>query len=254
MLKAKITALGCYTPPGVLTNQDLEKLVKTNDQWIMERVGIREQHIADASIATSGSGDRRRAMRTPATRFRARPELNTIIVCTVTPDMFFPFDRLHCTARVGSTLRMGFRSPVRPVPGCVYGLDDGARLIAEGAQSRSPRHRRRYRRPELSMTTRVARPACFSATAWAAMLIEPTENGDDSGFIDFIEEIDGAGGDFLKMPAGGSRMPASHETVDQRLHYVHQEGQQVFKYAKFREMFEVGRDLIQRNGLLGLTT
>jgi 3-oxoacyl-[acyl-carrier-protein] synthase-3 len=80
------------------------------------------------------------------------------------------------------------------------------------------------------------------------MLLEPAEDGDHSGFIDFLGEIDGSGGDFLKMPAGGSRLPASHETVDRRQHYVHQEGQQVFKYA-VRKMYEVCRDLLQRNGL-----
>jgi 3-oxoacyl-[acyl-carrier-protein] synthase-3 len=82
-----------------------------------------------------------------------------------------------------------------------------------------------------------------------AMLIEPASEGDDgSGFIDFLGEIDGSGGDFLKMPAGGSRQPASHETVDRKLHFVHQEGSQVFKYAS-RKMHEVCRDLLERNGL-----
>jgi 3-oxoacyl-[acyl-carrier-protein] synthase-3 len=81
------------------------------------------------------------------------------------------------------------------------------------------------------------------------MLIEATDEGNDGpGFIDFLGEVDGSGGDFLKMPAGGSRRPASHETVDQRLHFVHQEGGQVFKYAS-RKMFEVCRDLLERNHL-----
>jgi 3-oxoacyl-[acyl-carrier-protein] synthase-3 len=81
-----------------------------------------------------------------------------------------------------------------------------------------------------------------------AMLIEPGAEGEDFGFIDFLGEVDGSGGDFLKMPAGGSRRPASHETVDQRLHYVHQDGGQVFKYA-VRKMYEVCRDLLARNGV-----
>src|SRR6185437_6483294 len=81
-------------------------------------------------------------------------------------------------------------------------------------------------------------------------LIEPTEDGEDSGYIDFLGEIDGSGGDALKMPAGGSRMPATHETVEKRMHFVHQEGQQVFKYA-VRKMYEVCRDLLERNGLKG---
>jgi 3-oxoacyl-[acyl-carrier-protein] synthase-3 len=81
-----------------------------------------------------------------------------------------------------------------------------------------------------------------------AMLIEPTEDGEDTGFVDFLGEVDGSGGDYLKMPAGGSRMPASHDTVEQRLHYVKQDGAQVFKYA-VRKMYEVSRELIARNGL-----
>jgi 3-oxoacyl-[acyl-carrier-protein] synthase-3 len=81
-----------------------------------------------------------------------------------------------------------------------------------------------------------------------AMLLEAAEDGEDAGFVDFLGEIDGSGAEFLKMPAGGSRMPPSHETVDKRLHYVHQEGQQVFKYA-VRKMYEVCRDLLARNGV-----
>jgi 3-oxoacyl-[acyl-carrier-protein] synthase-3 len=81
-----------------------------------------------------------------------------------------------------------------------------------------------------------------------AMLLEPAEEGENFGFIDFLGEIDGSGGDYLKMPAGGSRLPASHETVEQRLHFVKQDGQQVFKYA-VRKMYETARDLLARNGL-----
>src|SRR6202040_1715872 len=93
-------------------------------------------------------------------------------------------------------------------------------------------------------------PICDGA---GAMLVEPTADGDGDahlGYIDFLGEVDGSGGDFLKMPAGGSRMPATHETIDNRMHYVHQEGQQVFKYA-VRKMYEVCRDLLDRNGLTG---
>jgi 3-oxoacyl-[acyl-carrier-protein] synthase-3 len=83
-----------------------------------------------------------------------------------------------------------------------------------------------------------------------AMLLEASDDGEDAGFIDFLGEIDGSGADALKMPAGGSRMPPSHETVEKRLHYVHQDGQQVFKYA-VRKMFETCRDVLNRNGLTG---
>jgi 3-oxoacyl-[acyl-carrier-protein] synthase-3 len=245
LLKAKITALGCYTPPGVLTNQDLEKLVETNDQWIMERVGIRERHIADPGMATSDMAIA--AARCALSQRGVDPaEVNTIIICTVTPDMFFPSTACLVQNALGARGAWGFDLSAA-CSGFVYGLTTGAHLVAAGT------HRKVLVIGADTMSRIIDytdRATCvLFGDGAGAMLLEPAEDGDgDYGYIDFLGEIDGSGGDFLKMPAGGSRMPASHETVDRRLHYVHQEGQQVFKYA-VRKMFEVCTALLERNGL-----
>jgi 3-oxoacyl-[acyl-carrier-protein] synthase-3 len=245
LLKAKITALGCYTPPGVLTNKDLEKLVETNDKWIMERVGIRERHIADPGMATSDMAIL--AARCALSQRGVDPaEVNTIIVCTVTPDMFFPSTACLVQNGLGARGAWGFDLSAA-CSGFVYGLTTGAHLVAAGTHQKVLVIGADTMSRVIDYTDRAT--CVLFGDGAGAMLLEPAENGDsDYGFIDFMGEIDGSGGEFLKMPAGGSRMPASHETVDRRLHYVHQEGQQVFKYA-VRKMFEVCRDLLQRNGL-----
>jgi 3-oxoacyl-[acyl-carrier-protein] synthase III len=245
LLKAKITALGCYTPPGVLTNKDLEKLVDTNDQWIMERVGIRERHIADPGMATSDMAIA--AARCALAQRGVDPaDVNTIIICTVTPDMFFPSTACLVQNALGARGAWGFDLSAA-CSGFVYGLTTGAHLVAAGT------HRKVLVIGADTMSRIIDytdRATCvLFGDGAGAMLLEPAEDGDgDYGYIDFLGEVDGSGGDFLKMPAGGSRLPASHETVDRRLHYVHQEGQQVFKYA-VRKMFEVCRELVERNGL-----
>jgi len=243
--KAKITALGCYTPPRVLTNQDLEKLVDTNDQWIMDRVGIRERHIAGPEMATSDMAIEA-ARCALAQRGIEASELNTIIVCTVTPDMFFPSTACLVQNALGARGAWGF-DLIAACSGFVYGLTTGASLVAAGT------HRKVLVIGADTMSRIIDytdRATCvLFGDGAGAMLIEPAEDGDGgNGFVDFMGEVDGSGGEFLKMPAGGSRMPASHETVDQRLHYVHQEGQQVFKYA-VRKMYETSRELLARNGL-----
>ncbi|SPF55081.1 3-oxoacyl-(acyl-carrier-protein) synthase 3 [Candidatus Sulfopaludibacter sp. SbA4] len=243
--KAKITALGCYTPPRLLTNQDLEKLVDTNDQWIMDRVGIRERHIAGPEMATSDMAIEA-AKCALAQRGIEASDLNTIIVCTVTPDMFFPSTACLVQNALGARGAWGF-DLIAACSGFVYGLTTGASLVAAGAQRKVLVIGADTMSRIIDYTDRAT--CVLFGDGAGAMLIEPAEDGDDGcGFIDFVGEVDGSGGDFLKMPAGGSRMPASHETVDQRLHYVHQEGQQVFKYA-VRKMYESARELLGRNGL-----
>jgi len=245
LLNAKITALGCYTPPGVLTNQDLERLVNTNDEWIMERVGIRERHIADASTATSDMAVA--AARCALAQRAVEPsEVDMIIVCTVTPDMLFPSTACLVQNALGARGAWGF-DLIAACSGFVYGLTTGAHLVAGGT------HRKVLVIGADTMSRIIDytdRATCvLFGDGAGAMLLEPAADGDgEYGFIDFLGEVDGSGGDFLKMPAGGSRLPASHDTVERRLHYVHQEGQQVFKYA-VRKMYEVCRDLLQRNGL-----
>ena len=243
--RAKISALGCFVPPRVLTNHDFEKMIETTDQWIVERTGIRERHIADREMATSDMAIEA-ARCALAQRGVAAEEVNTIIVCTVTPDMFFPSTACLVQNALGARGAWGF-DLVAACSGFVYGLTTAAHLIAGGS------HRKILVIGADTMSRIIDyadRATCvLFGDAAGAMLVEAAGEGEPSaGFIDFVGEVDGSGGDYLKMPAGGSRLPSSHETVDQRLHYVHQEGSQVFKYA-VRKMYESCHDLLERNGL-----
>ena len=243
-LKAKITALGCYVPPRVLTNQDLEKMVDTNDKWIVERTGIRERHIADAGMATSDMASE--AARCALAQRGVTPaEVNAIIVCTVTPDMFFPSTACLVQTALGAKGAWGF-DLVAACSGFVYGLTTGAHLVSAGTHAKVLVIGSDTMSRIIDYSDRAT--CVLFGDAAGAMLLEPAGPDDGCGYIDFIGEVDGSGGDYLKMPAGGSRHPASHETVDQRLHYVHQDGSQVFKYA-VRKMYEACDELLKRNGL-----
>lgn len=243
MYRAKITALGCYVPPRVLTNDELEKLVDTNDKWIVDRTGIRERHIADPGMATSDMAvEAARA----ALKQRGIPatDLNAIIVCTVTPDMLFPATACLVQDRIGAKGAWGF-DLIAACSGFIYGLTTAAHLVSTGQQTK-------VLVIGADTMSRIIdykdRSTCILFGDGAgAMLVERTDEG-EVGFMDFINEIDGSGGDFLKQPAGGSRMPASHETVEQGLHFVKQDGQNVFKYA-VRKMYETSRELLERNNL-----
>jgi 3-oxoacyl-[acyl-carrier-protein] synthase-3 len=245
LLKAKISALGCYAPPRVLTNQDLEKLVETNDQWIMERTGIRERHIAAPEMATSDMAIEA-ARCALAQRGVDAMELDAIIVCTVTPDHMFPSTACLVQNRIGAKGAWGF-DLIAACSGFLYGLTVGAHLVAAGTHKKVLVIGADTMSRIIDYTDRAT--CVLFGDGAGAMLIEPAgEEDGGAGFIDFMGEIDGSGGDFLKMPAGGSRLPASHETVDRRQHYVHQEGGPVFKYAS-RKMYEVCRDVLERNRL-----
>jgi 3-oxoacyl-[acyl-carrier-protein] synthase-3 len=242
--KAKITALGCYAPPNLLTNKDLEKMVDTNEEWILTRVGIRERHIAEPGMATSdlALAAARCAL---AQRGIDASELNAILVCTVTPDMLFPSTACLVQNGLGAKGAWGF-DLIAACSGFVYGLNVGAHLIAGGTHKKVLVIGADTMSRIIDYTDRAT--CVLFGDGAGAMLLEPAEDGENFGFIDFLGEVDGSGGDALKMPAGGSRMPASHETVEQRLHYVKQDGQQVFKYA-VRKMHETARDLLTRNGM-----
>ena len=239
---AKITALGCYVPPGVLTNQDLEKLVDTDNQWILDRTGIVERHIAAPDVATSDMAVE--AARCVILRSGIQPtEIDCVIVCTVTPDMMFPSTACLVQHQIGATGAWGF-DLVAACSGFIYGLTTAAHLVMAGT------HRKVLVIGADTMSRIIDytdRSTCILfGDAAGAMLIEPAEEGE--GFLGFLNEIDGSGGDALKMPAGGSRLPASRETVEQGLHYVKQEGQQVFKFA-VRKMYETCQALLDRHGL-----
>jgi 3-oxoacyl-[acyl-carrier-protein] synthase-3 len=244
--KAKITALGCYTPPQLLTNQDLEKLVETNNQWILERTGIRERHIAAKDMATSDMAIEA-ARCALAQRGVDASEVNAIILCTVTPDFLFPSTACLVQNGIGARGAWGF-DLIAACSGFVYGSTVGAHLVAAGTHKKVLVIGADTMSRIIDYTDRAT--CVLFGDGAGAVLIEPAADGEDLGFIDFLGEIDGSGGDALKMPAGGSRLPASRETVDQHMHFVHQDGSAVFKYA-VRKMYESRRDLLARNGLTG---
>jgi 3-oxoacyl-[acyl-carrier-protein] synthase-3 len=243
-IRAKITSIGRHIPPRILTNADLEKLVDTNNEWIQSRVGISERHIAAPDVATS---DLATLAAKDALERRGidATELDAIIVCTVTPDMMFPSTACIVQHHLGAHHAWGF-DLVAACSGFVYGLTTASSLIAAGT------HKKVLVIGADTMSRIIDyqdRATCvLFGDGAGAMLLEPAEDGEDAGFVDFYGEIDGSGGGYLYMPAGGSRIPASAESVAGRQHYVHQEGGQVFKYA-VRKMFEMATLLMERNKL-----
>lgn len=227
----------------MLTNFDLEKLVDTSNEWILERTGIHQRHIAAPEMATSDLAVQ--AAREALAQRGVEPgEIDAILVCTVTPDMFFPSTACLVQHELGAKGAWGF-DLIAACSGFLYGLTTAAHLVAAGSHSKVLVIGADTMSRIVDYTDRAT--CVLFGDGAGAMLVEPSED-DNIGFIDFLNEIDGSGGEFLKMPAGGSRMPASAETVEKGLHYVHQEGQQVFKYA-VRKMYEVCRDLLARNCL-----
>ena len=218
-------------------------MVDTTNEWILQRVGIAERHIADPEMATSDMAVEA-ARIALAQRGIDAQELDAIIVCTVTPDMLFPATACLVQDRLGVKGVWGF-DLLAACSGFIYGLTTAAHLVSSGS------HDKVLVIGSDTMSRIIDykdRSTCILfGDAAGAMLIEPTEEG-ETGFIDFINEIDGSGGDDLKQPAGGSRTPASMESVQNRMHYVKQEGSQVFKYA-VRKMDESCRDLLTRNNL-----
>lgn len=245
MPKPIISALGCYVPPRLLTNADLEKLVETSNQWILERTGIVERHIAEPEMATSdlALGAARAAL---AQRGVSASELDAILVCTVTPDMLFPSTACLVQHRLGAKGAWGF-DLLAACSSFLFGLTTAAHLVTAGT----------HRRVMVIGADTLSRIVDYTDRATCvlfgdgagAVLVEPAPD-ESLGMIDFLHDIDGSGADALKMPAGGSRLPASLETVQKKQHFIFQDGQAVFKYA-VRRMYEVCRDLLKRNGLTG---
>jgi len=244
-IRAKISALGTYVPPRLLTNADLEKMVDTNSEWIMSRVGIRERHVVDKGVATSDLAVEA-AKKALALRGLAPTDIDAIIVGTVTPDMFFPSTACLVQHKLGAKGAWGFDVSAA-CSAFLYSLQTGAQFIASGAHKRVLVIGSDVMSSIIDYTDR-ATCVIFGDGAGAAIL-EPAED-DSVGLIDFIHEVDGSGGQFLYMPGGGSLNPTSKETVEKRMHYVHQDGQQVFKFA-VRKQTELCQKLLERNGLKG---
>ncbi len=244
-IRAKISALGTYVPPRLLTNADLERMVDTNNEWIMSRVGIRERHIAEKGVASSDLAVQasRKAL---AQRGMEPSQIEAIVLGTVTPDMFFPSTACVVQDKLGAKGAWGFDLSAA-CSAFLYSLQVGAQFIASGAHKRVLAIGADVMSSIIDYTDR-ATCVIFGDGAGAAIL-EPAEN-DSEGLIDFIHEVDGSGGQFLYMPGGGSLHPTSKETIAKKMHYVHQDGQQVFKFA-VRKQTELCLRLLDRNGLKG---
>ena len=244
-LRAKISALGTYVPPRLLTNADLEKMIDTTDDWILSRVGIRERHVVDKGVATSDLAVEA-AKKALAQRGIAPSDIDAIIVGTVTPDMLFPSTACLVQHKLGAKGVWGFDLSAA-CSAFIYSLQVGAQFISSGAHKRVLVIGADVMSSIIDYTDR-ATCVIFGDGAGAALL-EPAED-DSVGLIDFIHEVDGSGGCSLYMPGGGSLNPTTHQTVDQKMHYVHQDGQQVFKFA-VRKQTELCLKLLERNGLKG---
>ncbi len=241
-MRATITGVGCYVPPKVLSNKDLEKIVDTSAEWIRTRTGIEKRHIAEDGVATSDLATEA-AREVLANTGVAASEIDAIIVCTVTPDMLFPSTACLVQDRIGATGAWGF-DLIAACSGLLYGLSTASQLVAAG------NHRRVLVIGADTMSKIIDyedRATCVLFGDGAGAFLVERANGHDGGLIDFINQVDGSGGKFLRLPAGGSAQPATHETVDARLHFVHQDGRQVYRYA-VGKMFELCANVLERNG------
>ena len=240
--RAKISALGTYVPPRVLTNFDLEKMIDTTNDWILERTGIHERHIVDKGVATSDLAVE--AVKNLVERHGTNlDEVEAIVVGTVTPDMMYPSTACLVQHKLKLAQVWGFDVSAG-CSGFLFALTAGAKLIESGA------HKKVLvigADTNSSMTDFTDRATCIIFGDGAgAVLLEAAEDGEDLGLIDYVHQVEGYGGDYLYMPGGGSLHPSSHETVDQKMHYIHQDGQQVFKYA-VKKMSEMTTRLLERN-------
>jgi 3-oxoacyl-[acyl-carrier-protein] synthase-3 len=226
----------------VLTNADLEKMVETSNEWILERTGIHKRHIVDKGVASSHLATE--AARQLLEQKQVAPEeIDLIVVATVTPDMFFPSTACLVQNNLKATRAWGF-DILAACSAFVYAVTVGAQFVGAGTHRKALVIGADVMSSILDYQDR-ATCVLFGDGAGAA-LIEPCEPGEEC-ILDFHNDIDGSGGRYLYMPGGGSLNPPSHETVDKKMHYVHQDGRQVFKYA-VRRMTEVPELLLRRNG------
>ena len=244
-VRAKISSVGTYVPPRLLTNADLEKMVATNDLWITERTGIRERHIVDSGVATSDLA-LEAAKQCLAKRGIGGSELEVIIVATVTPDMFFPATACLVQDRLGAKGAWGFDLSAA-CSGFPYALQVGAKLVESGMHKKVMVIGADVMSSIIDYTDRAT--CVIFGDGAGAVLLEPCGDG-EIGMIDYWHEVDGSGAAALNMPGGGSLHPPTAETVEKKMHYVHQDGQAVYKFA-VRKMAEAAEMILRRNGVEG---
>lgn len=240
-ITATITAVGGFVPEHVLTNDELSKIVDTNDEWIRTRTGISERRVLkDQGTSVIGIESIKQICQK---RGISPEEIDLILVGTITPDYGFPSTANVISDVIGAKNAWGYDLSAA-CSGFIYALATGAQFIETG------RHKKVIVVGADKMTSILNfedRATCvIFGDGGGAVLLEPTEDG--TGVLDFVLKTDGSGRNFLSQPAGGSLMPASHETVDKKLHYVQQEGKTVFKFA-VTNMADVSVEIMERNKL-----
>ncbi len=243
-VRSAISGVTMFYPDRVITNADLEKIVDTSDEWIQSRTGIRERRFVSPGQASShlATGAAEELLKMTGTDPK---EIDLILVGTVTPDMLFPSTACLIQKNIGAKNAWGFDVSAA-CSGFVFSLATGDQFVRSG----------KYKKVMVigvdtmsSILNMADRNTCvLFGDGAGAVLLEPTPEESDLGIIDTIGHVDGSGGEFLYMPAGGSRIPTSAETVSKKMHYVHQEGKQVFKYA-VSEMARVSEEILEKNGL-----
>jgi 3-oxoacyl-[acyl-carrier-protein] synthase-3 len=240
-IAAKITGVAGYVPPNVVTNADMEKIVATSDEWIRTRTGIRERHKVGKGVASSHLATE--AAKALLAKTHTDPnEIDLIVLASVTPDMLFPATACLVQDRIGAKKAWGFDLSAA-CSGFAFALTVGAQFVASGAHKKVMVIGSDTMTSILDYTDRAT--CVLFGDGAGAVLVEPAADGE--GILDFYHDVDGSGGQYLYMPGGGSLNPPTAETVEKRMHYVHQEGSQVFKYA-VRRMAEVAVHLVERNG------
>jgi 3-oxoacyl-[acyl-carrier-protein] synthase-3 len=239
-----IRSLATYVPPRVLSNKDLEKLVDTTDEWILQRTGIRERHIVDPGVATSDLA-REAALKAIAQAGLTPDDIGFIVVGTVTPDMMFPSTACLVQDKIGARHAWGFDVSAA-CSAFTYALTAGCQMVAGGSVEHALVVGADVMSSIIDYTDR--KTCVLFGDGAGACVLSATDDPTAGTILDFEHEIDGSGGPALCMPAGGSLHPATAETVAERLHYVKQDGQTVFKFA-VRKTEEISRRVLERNHL-----
>jgi 3-oxoacyl-[acyl-carrier-protein] synthase-3 len=241
--RTEITSLATYVPPRLLTNADLEKMVDTTSEWIIQRTGIIQRHIVDPGVATSDIG-KEAAIKAIEQAGLTPDDIDLIVVGTTTPDMFFPSTACLIQQKIGASRAWGF-DVAGACSGFTFSLAIASQLVGTGCHE----HALVVGADVMSSIADYQdRATCVLFGDGAGAVVVSPAKDPDLSIIDFANEIDGSGGPALNMPAGGSLHPATHETVDKRMHYIKQDGQTVFKFA-VRRTEDICRTILQRNHL-----
>jgi len=239
----EITALATHVPPRLLTNADFEKMVDTTSEWILQRTGIVERHVVEPGVASSDLGAAA-ATKAIAQAGLTPDDIDLIIVGTTTPDMFFPSTAALIQHKIGASHAWGF-DLAGACSGFTFALATGSQLVSTGRHN----HALIVGADVMSSIADYKdRATCVLFGDGAGAAVVSAAKDPSLAILDFAHEVDGSGAPFLQMPAGGSLRPATHETVEQRLHYIKQDGQAVFKFA-VRKTEEISRLIMQRNNL-----